>query len=82
MCVLWVRGDGRVTVQANETVAGWLLPMYYYVPKDLIELERSLGNQERLPSPEGSTDGIFLWGQAVYLISQMLCEYNTIKRVQ
>lgn len=58
-----------------NTEDGLLLPMYYFVPKELIELERSNpGSVERKASPEGSTDGVFMWGQAVYLISQLLHE--------
>ncbi|ESP02603.1 hypothetical protein LOTGIDRAFT_224755 [Lottia gigantea] len=52
---------------------GVLIPNYYYVPADKIELEKkNPGSQERLPSPEGSSAGVFMWGQSVYLISQML----------
>lgn len=56
---------------------GKLLPMYYYVPKDLIEYEQmNPGSRRRMASPEGSTEGIFLWGQAIYIISQLLGEMN------
>ncbi|KAK6186118.1 hypothetical protein SNE40_008216 [Patella caerulea] len=52
---------------------GVLLPKYYYVPKNKIEAERrNPGSQQRVPSPEGTTEGVFMWGQSVYLISQML----------
>ncbi|XP_041375340.1 phosphorylase b kinase regulatory subunit beta-like isoform X2 [Gigantopelta aegis] len=54
---------------------GLLVPKYYYVPEDTIELEKMHpGSQERLPSPEGSTGGVFMWGQAIYIISQLLVE--------
>ncbi|XP_046550516.1 LOW QUALITY PROTEIN: phosphorylase b kinase regulatory subunit beta-like [Haliotis rubra] len=58
-----------------ESPDGLLIPRYYYVPADKIDLEKSKpGSQKRLASPEGSTDGIFMWGQAVYLISQLLTD--------
>ena len=54
-------------------LTGNLLPQYFYVPHDQIELERqSHGSAERVPSEEGSTSGVFLWGQSIYFISQLL----------
>ena len=52
---------------------GKLVPMYYYINKDQIEAERANpGSQQRLASPEGTTQGIFLWGQALFIIAQLL----------
>ncbi|KAL8575938.1 hypothetical protein ACOMHN_027336 [Nucella lapillus] len=52
---------------------GQLVPMCYYVPQDVVEFERANpGSQEKLPSPEGSTEGVFMWGQALYFIAQLL----------
>ncbi|XP_064639915.1 phosphorylase b kinase regulatory subunit beta-like isoform X2 [Lineus longissimus] len=54
---------------------GYVLPKYYYVPKDYIEGERAApGSQSRMPSPEGSKEGLFMWGQAIYIISQLLVD--------
>ena len=51
------------------------MPMCYYVPKELVELERSNpGSQKKVPSPAGSTDGVFLWGQSLYIIAQLMGE--------
>lgn len=54
---------------------GQLVPMCYYVPKEVLEFERcNPGSQEKVPSPEGSTGGVFMWGQALYFIAQLLNE--------
>ncbi|KAJ8303410.1 hypothetical protein KUTeg_019806 [Tegillarca granosa] len=59
-------------IKTNE---GTLVPMYYYVPKEFIDQEKyQPGTCKREPSPEGSTDGVFLWGQAVYFVSQLLVD--------
>ena len=54
-----------------------VIPRYYYVPEVLMEAERlNPGSQDRLPNAE-NTDGdgeIFLWGQALFIISQLLVE--------
>ena len=43
--------------------------------KDDIEAERAKpGSQERHPSGEGEGHNFFLWGQSVYIISQLLGE--------
>lgn len=68
-----------LTALLNYTV-GPLVPRYYYVPKDYLEQEKNApGTQIRLPSNEGkikvnneSRDNVFLWGQSVYIISQLL----------
>ena len=50
--------------------------MYFFTPKANIEIERSNpGSTEKLPSAIGTTDGVFIMGQAVYFISQLLGEW-------
>ena len=57
--------------------AGTLIPKYYYVPHDRLEAERKKpGSQRRISSSEGEDGNIFLWGQAVYIISQLLRTSN------
>jgi phosphorylase kinase alpha/beta subunit len=57
---------------------GLLLPQYFYIPADQIERERARpGSADRIPSDVGSTKGIFLWGQSVYFISQLLGKTDT-----
>ena len=47
--------------------------MYYFVPKHRIEEERQdPGSQARVTGPEGSANSIFLWGQSMYIIAQLL----------
>ncbi|XP_064610521.1 phosphorylase b kinase regulatory subunit beta-like [Liolophura sinensis] len=59
----------------KETSNGITVPKYYYVPADVLMLERSRpGSQRKVASLEGSNGTIFLWGQAVYLVSQLLVE--------
>ncbi|GFR83463.1 phosphorylase b kinase regulatory subunit beta [Elysia marginata] len=54
---------------------GQLLPMYYYVPKESVEREKaSPGSQQKRPSAEGTTGGIFMWGQSLLFISKLLGE--------
>ncbi|OWA49777.1 Phosphorylase b kinase regulatory subunit beta [Hypsibius exemplaris] len=54
-----------------------VIPRYYYVPEEMIEAERlNPGSQDRLSSnedPDGEGD-IFIWGQALFIISQLLVE--------
>ena len=55
--------------------AGPVIPKYYYVQKDDLERERANpGSQTRVSSSDNDEDNIFLWGQSVYLISQLLCK--------
>ena len=55
---------------------GPVVPKYYYVPKEKLDAERRKpGSQIRLPSNDGTKDDLFLWGQAVLLISQLLGEF-------
>ncbi|XP_003397457.1 probable phosphorylase b kinase regulatory subunit beta isoform X1 [Bombus terrestris] len=59
-----------------------VIPMYYYVPEDRLELERNdPGSTYRVPSAEGrgqksSTDtelgSMYLWNQAMFIIAQLL----------
>jgi len=55
---------------------GPIIPKYYYVSKDCVEAEKAYpGSQDRLPSNEDAEKGnIYLWGQSVYLISQLLSQ--------
>ncbi|XP_066051109.1 phosphorylase b kinase regulatory subunit beta isoform X2 [Chamaea fasciata] len=52
-----------------------VVPKYYYVPADFVELEkRSPGSQRRFPSNSGRDGKLFLWGQAVYIIAKLLAD--------
>lgn len=59
---------------------GKIVPKYYYVPSHFVEQERNApGTQARVSSSEGkilvnrqTRDNLFLWGQSVYIISQLL----------
>ncbi|XP_064315520.1 phosphorylase b kinase regulatory subunit beta isoform X2 [Phalacrocorax carbo] len=52
-----------------------VVPKYYYVPADFVELEKkSPGSQKRFPSNNGRDGKFFLWGQAVYIIAKLLAE--------
>jgi hypothetical protein len=53
---------------------GYILPKYYYVEKHNVELEKANpGSQEKISSDEDSENSnIFLWGQSVYIVSQLL----------
>ncbi|NXO21942.1 KPBB kinase, partial [Cisticola juncidis] len=52
-----------------------VVPKYYYVPADFVELEkRSPGSQRRFPSNSGRDGKLFLWGQAVYIIAKLLVD--------
>jgi phosphorylase kinase alpha/beta subunit len=47
--------------------------MYYYVPQNKVAEERlEPGSQTRMSGPEGSEGSIFLWGQSLYIIAQLL----------
>jgi len=58
---------------------GPIIPKYYYVSRDSVEAEKANpGSQDRLPSDEDAEKGhIFLYGQAVYIISQLLSKLHT-----
>ncbi|NXF99712.1 KPBB kinase, partial [Sakesphorus luctuosus] len=52
-----------------------VVPKYYYVPADFVELEkRSPGSQRRFPSNSGRDGKLFLWGQAMYVIAKLLAD--------
>uniref|UniRef100_A0A672V6B8 Phosphorylase b kinase regulatory subunit n=1 Tax=Strigops habroptila TaxID=2489341 RepID=A0A672V6B8_STRHB len=52
-----------------------VVPKYYYVPADFIELEKkNPGSQKRFPSNSGCDGKFFLWGQAVYIIAKLLAD--------
>lgn len=56
-------------------LADYIVPMYFYVPKEFLEAERAEpGSQPRLPSAEGDVDNLFMMGQALHIISKLLCE--------
>ncbi|CAL1542018.1 unnamed protein product [Lymnaea stagnalis] len=58
-----------------ESPEGQLLPMYYYVPKQLIEQEKLVpGSQPKVPSAEGTTAGVFMWGQSLLFIARLLSD--------
>ena len=64
------------TITLILLLTGQLLPMYYYVSKTNVEKEKATpGSQEKIPSPEGSTDGVFLWGQSLLFISKLLSKF-------
>ncbi|XP_064016390.1 phosphorylase b kinase regulatory subunit beta isoform X2 [Pogoniulus pusillus] len=52
-----------------------VVPKYYYVPHDFVELEKkNPGSQRRFPSNNGRDGKFFLWGQAVYIIAKLLAD--------
>jgi len=52
---------------------GLLIPQYFFIPPEDIDLERNHpGRGQRVPSDVGSVDGVFIWGQSVYFIAQLL----------
>jgi len=53
---------------------GPIIPKYYYVSRENVEAEKANpGSQDRLASDEDAEKGhIYLWGQSVYIISQLL----------
>jgi len=53
---------------------GPIIPKYYYVNKENVEAEKANpGSQDRTASDEDAETGnIYLWGQSVYIISQLL----------
>ena len=64
-----------------ETTEGPRIPYFYYVPKDLIELEKQKpGSQTRLPSPEIDKGSSHLCTQAIWIICQLLGYYCYFKK--
>lgn len=54
-------------------VADAVVPKYFYVPTLCIEAERrEPGSQKRIPSDEGDADNLFLHGQALYIMCELL----------
>uniref|UniRef100_A0A8B9NVG1 Phosphorylase b kinase regulatory subunit n=1 Tax=Apteryx owenii TaxID=8824 RepID=A0A8B9NVG1_APTOW len=52
-----------------------VVPKYYYVPADFVELEKkNPGSQKRFPSNSGRDGKLFLWGQALYIIAKLLAD--------
>jgi len=67
-----------VMLRRHVVAEGPIVPKYYYVSMDCIEAERAKpGSQKRVASSEGTDGNIFLWGQSVYIISQLLGELST-----
>ena len=59
----------------KETSKGPVLPYYYFVPRDLIDLEKDTpGSQPRECSPEVYSGSSHLCTQAVWMICQLLVE--------
>nr|KAF6407695.1 phosphorylase kinase regulatory subunit beta [Molossus molossus] len=65
-----------LTPVLHQTSEGYpVVPKYYYVPADFVELEkRNPGSQKRFPSNCGRDGKLFLWGQALYIIAKLLAE--------
>ena len=62
-----------ITKLIRQTNNSSVIPYYYYVPKEFIEIERSNPNtQERLPSNEVLNDSSHLWTQSMWIICQLL----------
>ncbi|XP_042196171.1 phosphorylase b kinase regulatory subunit beta isoform X3 [Callorhinchus milii] len=57
-----------------QTYEGYyVIPKYYYVPSELIDQEKEVpGSQRRYASNSGRDGKLFLWAQALYLISELL----------
>ncbi|GFS71834.1 probable phosphorylase b kinase regulatory subunit beta [Nephila pilipes] len=52
-----------------------VVPKYFYVPTLCIEAERrEPGSQKRIPSEEGDADNLYLHGQALYIMSELLVD--------
>ncbi|CAG2222637.1 PHKA_B [Mytilus edulis] len=74
-----IKGDKKVAEKYQKELEplliknneGVLVPMLYYVPKEELNY-RHKQDLHKLPSAEGNTDGVFLWGQSLYFISQLL----------
>ncbi|XP_042909770.1 probable phosphorylase b kinase regulatory subunit beta isoform X3 [Parasteatoda tepidariorum] len=52
-----------------------VIPKYFYVPTLCIEAERrDPCSQKRIPSDEGDADNLYLHGQALYIMSELLVD--------
>lgn len=50
-----------------------LIPMYYMVPEDTLNLERNEpGKQIKIASKIGFEEDLYLWNQAMFVIAQLL----------
>ncbi|XP_027982808.1 phosphorylase b kinase regulatory subunit beta isoform X2 [Eptesicus fuscus] len=60
----------------HRTTEGYpVVPKYYYVPADFVEHEkRNPGSQKRFPSNCGRDGKLFLWGQALFIITKLLTD--------
>ena len=55
-----------------------VIPYYYYVEREFIELEREkLDSQRRLPSDEIENESFHLWTQAIWIICELLGTSST-----
>ncbi|XP_045149554.1 phosphorylase b kinase regulatory subunit beta isoform X3 [Echinops telfairi] len=65
-----------LTPVLHQTTEGYpVVPKYYYVPADFVDLEkRNPGSQKRFPSNCGRDGKLFLWGQALYIIAKLLVD--------
>ncbi|GBL80512.1 Phosphorylase b kinase regulatory subunit beta, partial [Araneus ventricosus] len=62
----------RLKVDRNGNA---VVPKYFYVPTLCIDAERrEPGSQKRIPSEEGDADNLFLMGQALYIMSELLVD--------
>ncbi|XP_055949227.1 probable phosphorylase b kinase regulatory subunit beta isoform X2 [Argiope bruennichi] len=52
-----------------------VVPKYFFVPTLCIDAERrEPGSQKRIPSEEGDADNLFLMGQALYIMAELLVD--------
>jgi hypothetical protein len=59
----------------KQTNKGFVIPYYYYVPREVVELERVKRNsQTKIPSDEIYNDSFHLYTQAIFLICELLVE--------
>ena len=54
------------------------MPKYYYVPTGNVETERGEPGSTNLEVSGEDDENIFLWGQSVYIISQLLGMYELL----
>ncbi|XP_077542615.1 putative phosphorylase b kinase regulatory subunit beta isoform X3 [Haemaphysalis longicornis] len=70
-----LKGQSEWTKEPAKESEDYIVPMYFYVPKEFLDAERAEpGSQPRLPSAEGDVDNLFMMGQALYIISKLLLE--------
>ncbi|CAL1279955.1 unnamed protein product [Larinioides sclopetarius] len=62
----------RLKVDRNGNA---VVPKFFFVPTLCIDAEkREPGSQKRIPSEEGDADNLFLMGQALYIMSELLVD--------